>query len=278
MVAALAASEGQGIPEGAPMAHRAEGGSGLVYSETSGTPTPKRPVNAQTPIEINPQEARLKRLRRSVLTASRLHIQERPKWRVAMITLTYAPEHDWRPQQISGCIRHIRQYLKRRNIGARFVWVMEFTKKGRPHYHLLVWLPFGFKLPKADRRGWWPYGMTKSEWARNAIGYIAKYASKGDSLHQPEEGARMHGNGGLTGDALLEARWWKLPAWVREQVTPGDCARRLEGGGILIPATGEILATPWRVSFMGGKVYIWRDDYVFENALQGDVVANSSWN
>jgi len=138
--------------------------------------------------------------------------------------------------------------------------VQEFTKKGRPHYHLLIWLPRGITLPKPDKRGWWPYGMTKIEWAYNAIGYIAKYASKADSLHRPALGARMHGNGGLTEDALLEARWWKLPAWAREQCQPSDKLRRRIGGGILNPDTGEVLLTPWRVQFIGGKVYIYRID------------------
>lgn len=233
------------------------GSSGLVYSETSVTETHAKPVFIE--IEVNPQEARLRRLRRSVLTAARLHCQERSKWRVAMLTLTYAPEHDWAPFQITGLIRSIRQYLKRKNISTRFVWVQEFTKKGRPHYHLLLWLPYGFKVPMPDKRGWWPYGMTKFEWAKNAIGYIAKYASKGDSLHQPAPGARMHGNGGLTGDALLEQRWWRLPAWCRELVTAADGCKRIKGGGMLIPETGEILKTPWTVSFRGGKVYIWKE-------------------
>lgn len=231
--------------------------AGLVYSKTSDSKTPAIPVNAE--ILIDQKAARLKRLRRSVLTSARLHCQERSKWRVAMLTLTYAPEFDWAPHQITGFVKNIRDYLKRKNISMRFVWVQEFTKKGRPHYHLLLWLPYGFKFPKPDKRGWWPYGMTKFEWARNAIGYIAKYASKADSLHQPSPGARMHGNGGLTGAALLEKRWWALPGWCRESgIQPHECCRRNPGGGILNPTTGEILASPWRVRFSGGHVYIWK--------------------
>lgn len=197
-----------------------------------------------------------------MLTSARLHCTEKAKWRVCMVTLTYAPEFDYEAHQMSALIRHIRQYLKRKNTEMRYVWVQEFTKRGKPHYHLLVWLPLGLTLPKPDKRGWWPYGMTKIEWARNAIGYIAKYASKADSLHRPERGARMHGNGGLTGDALLEARWWKLPQWAREVVKPSDGCKRnpCEGGGILNPETGEILISPWQAEFHGGRVYIWRKD------------------
>lgn len=176
-----------------------------------------------------------------------------------MLTLTYRPDVDWASGQVSTVVRHIRQYLKRRGVDMRFVWVQEFTKKGRPHYHMLLWLPLGLTLPKPDKRGWWPWGMTKIEWARNAVGYIAKYASKGDSLHQPAKGARMHGNGGQTGAALMEQRWWKLPGWMRDRVEPSDGVRRAPsgtGGGFVNPDSGEVYRSPWVVFFKGGYVFI----------------------
>lgn len=236
----------------APAAGVAGGAAtGLVPSQTSGTSSPL--------ILIDREKTRLKRLQCSVLTAARLHVQQKPRWKVAMLTLTYRPDVNWSPGQISEVVRHIRQYLKRRSIPMRQVWVQEFTKKGRPHYHLLLWLPLGLTLPKPDKRGWWPYGMTKIEWARNAVGYIAKYASKGDSLCLPAKGARMHGNGGLTDEALLEQRWWKLPTWLRGDVVPADRVRRSptgSGGGFLHPDTGQLFKSPWVVIFKGGAVYI----------------------
>jgi len=228
--------------------------AGLVYSQTSGTSESRR-------IRVDREGNRLKRLQRSVLTAARLHVQQRPRWKVAMLTLTYKPEVNWEPGQVSALVRHIRQYLVRKGIPMRFVWVQEFTKKGRPHYHMLLWLPLGISLPKPDKRGWWPCGMTKIEWARNAIGYIAKYASKGDSLSLPAKGARMHGSGGLTDEALLEQRWWKLPTWLRSDVEPSDRVRRAvpgSGGGFVSPGTGEVYRSPWIVFFKGGQVYIQR--------------------
>ena len=224
---------------------------GLVSSKTSGTRVGL--------LRVDREASRLKRLKCSVLTAARLHVQQRSRWKVAMLTLTYRPDVDWSPGQVSTVVRHVRQYLKRRGIEMRFVWVQEFTKKGRPHYHLLLWLPLGITLPKPDKRGWWPWGMTKIEWARNAVGYIAKYASKADSLHLPAKGARMHGNGGLTDDALLEQRWWKLPTWLRDDVSPSDRVRRAKprtGGGFIHPGTGEAYRSPWIVLFIGGSVYI----------------------
>lgn len=235
--------------------------AGLVSSQTSGT-------SPDGPIRIDREASRLKRLRCSVLTAARLHVQEKPRWKVAMLTLTYknlAPGREgrdrWAPGQISDLVRHVRQWLKRRGVEMRHVWVQEFTKKGRPHYHVLLWLPLGLTIPKPDKRGWWPHGTTQIEWARDAVGYIAKYASKADSLHPPAKGARMHGNGGLTGGALIEQRWWKLPGWLRDRVEPSDGVRRAPtgtGGGFVHPDSGEVYRSPWAVFFKGGFVFIER--------------------
>lgn len=246
-------------PEGgAATADAPSGGeaAGLVSSQTSGT-SPRKAIR------VDREATRLKRLRCSVLTAARLHVQQKSRWKVAMLTLTYRPDADWAPGQISAVVRHIRQWLSRKGHGMRFVWVQEFTKKGRPHYHLLLWLPLGLTIPKPDKQRWWTWGMTKIEWARNAVGYIAKYASKGDSLVQPAKGARMHGNGGLTDDALSEQRWWRLPSWLRDRVEPSDGVRRAptgSGGGFVNPDTGEVYETPWRVFFRGGYVFIERKD------------------
>lgn len=240
----------------AAAADAAPGGAaaGLVYSQTSGT-------SPSGPIRIDREGARVKRVQRRVLTAARLQVQEKPRWKVAMLTLTYRPDVIWAPNQISTLVRHVRQYLARKGIEMRYVWVQEFTKKGRPHYHILLWLPLGITLPKPDKRGWWACGMTKIEWARNAVGYIAKYASKGDALAQPAKGARMCGDGGLKGDALAEQRWWKLPGWLRSSVKPSDGVKRASpgsGGGYVHPDTGECYASPWVVFFKGGSVFIER--------------------
>ena len=243
----------------AAAADAAPGGAaaGLVYSQTSGT-------SSGTVIRVDREASRLKRLRCSVLTAARLHVQQKSRWRVCMLTLTYADPRGWRPDQMSTLVRHIRQWLKRKGLSMRYVWVQEFCKKdARPHYHMLIWLPYGLNLPKPDEQGWWQEGWTRIEWAKNAVGYIAKYASKADSLAQPVKGARMHGNGGLTDEALIEQRWWKLPSWLRDGVKPSDRVRRAptgSGGGFLHPETGEVYRSPWVVFFRGGQVYIERRD------------------
>lgn len=230
-------------------------GPGLVHSQTS---VPNLSPNPKA-ILVDRQASRLKKLRSSVLTAARLHVEQKSKWKVAMLTPTYAPDSEWSPNQIASLLRHIRKWLTRKGVEFRYVWVQELTKKGRPHYHVLIWLPFGLSLPKPDKQGWWPHGMTKIEWARNAVGYIAKYASKGKDYQefgQFAKGARLHGNGGITGSARLEQQWWKLPAWLRTNVAPEDRYAPRKGGGYASKETGEWRESPWLVIFHMGQVFI----------------------
>lgn len=235
-------------------------GPGLVHSQTSDTPQSRPPEQDLNIIVVDKEKSRLKRLKCSVLTAARLHQQSRPRWKVAMITPTYAPESQWAARDITQLVKHIRGWLARRRIELRYVWVMEYTKKGKPHYHMLLWLPLGITLPKPDKRGWWRKGWTKIEWARNAVGYIAKYASKGSELVQYVPGARHHGNGGMEGEQLLEQRWWKLPGWLRENALIEDCWKRRMGGGFLSATTGEVRESPWEVVFQYGQVFIKRKE------------------
>lgn len=174
-----------------------------------------------------------------------------------MLTLTYRPDVEQHARQVTGCIAAIRAYLARQGASLRYVWVQEFTRRGRPHYHALLWLPRGVSLPKPDKRGWWAHGFTRIEWARNAVGYIAKYASKGSALQRPERGSRMHGSGGLTDEALREARWWKRPRWMRDRTRMCDRVRRCRGGFVLLES-GEFLECPWLVTFAGGEVWLHR--------------------
>lgn len=176
-----------------------------------------------------------------------------------MITTTYRPGKYWDPKDITGLVKCIRQWLARKNIEMRYVWVMEYTKKGNPHYHMIVWLPLGISLPFADRRGWWTKGISNQVWARSAVGYLSKYVSKGSDLVQYVRGARHHGNGGMEGESLLEQRWWKLPGWLRGTVEPSDRIRRApngSGGGYVNPGTGECFQSPYEVVFEYGQIFI----------------------
>lgn len=244
-----------------PVASDAVGGAGLVTTGTTG----KRRSGFGFLKTISDEEQHVKRLRKvkqNVITSARLHVEEaekggfRGKW--AMLTCTYTMETRWKADQLKECLRHLRLFAQRRGFIARYTWVLELTKQGRPHYHVLIWLPRGRTLPKPDKQGWWPHGMTRIEWAKNAVGYLAKYASKGIDLAQRRlipSGARMSGFGGLSKQSRIELRWWKLPGWVREHwQTVCDVARI--PGGYVNRHDGEFLASRFMVVFFGGALVL----------------------
>lgn len=182
------------------------------------------------------QERRLRRMRRGVVTSAQLH-RDMGGAVVAMITLTYRPDAPWSPQHISACLAQWRNELRGRKL--RYVWVMELTKRGAPHYHVLVWLPGGARLHKPDQSGAWPHGWSQIAVARNPVGYLAKYASKGTSGAGIPRGARLFGVGGLDAGRRIVRSWKMLPRYIRLQCAAADLVRRMPGGGWLSRATGE---------------------------------------
>jgi len=103
-------------------------------------------------------------------------------------------------------------------------------------------------MPKADKTGWWPHGMTKTEKVqRNAVGYVAKYASKGTDDKLPK-GARLTGSGGLSLDGRLRRAWWMCPGYIRAWCPDySDRPRRASGGGWLAKTTGDYLPSLFEV-------------------------------
>ncbi|MTW21172.1 rolling circle replication-associated protein [Allochromatium palmeri] len=231
---------------------------------------------------IDSHLGRLKRMRSGVLTAANL-IQERlaasgRRWKAAMLHLTYRDEDEFSPDQMSALMKHIREWTRRRGLPALpYVWVLERgEKRGRLHYHILIWLPLGVTLPKPDKQGWWPWGHTKWEWARQPVGYLAKYASKGwtkDGKVQPSfpKGSRIHGKGGLTAVERSKCAWWRAPKWVKDAWPDWqDEPRPAPGGGWVSRVLGDWLPSPWRlVGFdLGRPVVRWVADSPCPYALE----------
>jgi hypothetical protein len=176
-----------------------------------------------------------------------------------MVTLTYAKALAWNPKDVSAYIKKARHWCKQRGHQFRFAWVAEiqmarFRRYGDAvvHYHVLMWLPLGVKMPFADEIGWWPHGMTKTHDVHAPVKYAVKYTSKGttDAELFPK-GARLHGAGGLDQVGKIERRWWCAPRWVRDQTGDIVDITRPTGGGILIRETGELLQSPWVVTSVG---------------------------
>jgi hypothetical protein len=237
------------------------GSSGLVLSSTSQTPS------ASGLIELDRYRARATRMRKSILTGARLLVEEgsrggfRGRW--AMLTATYRQDGEWGPRHVSELLSHVYKWLRRRGCTARFVWCLELTKAKRPHYHVLLWLPRGLTIPKPDKQGWWPWGSTRIEWARRAVGYVAKYASKAvpDAMRAMPKGARTHGVGGLQREGKRELRWWKAPTFVREGLGAAADIRKVQGG-YADKCNGVFLRSPWHVHIGDrGRIFVWRDDH-----------------
>lgn len=180
------------------------------------------------------QAGRLARMRRSVGFAARAHLCGRAGFRadsVVMVTLTYRDGDDWMPKHLSVLLDHVRHWCKARDLKCRYVWVAELQKRGAIHYHLALWLPPGVKLPKADTKGWWPHGSTRTELARAAVPYLMKYLSKGSGSLRLPDGARMHGVGGLDYAMRRSARWLRMPGFVQSRSDIFDDWRPAPGGG-----------------------------------------------
>ena len=251
--------EGRGR-EAAGASAPAASGTGLVPSTTTGTPPAGRPSEW---FLIDRRACRLKRMKKGVLNASRLldfdAAGEKCRMRRTFVTLTYRPGVEWSPDHVGKFRRCMREWFARRGVVCRFAWVAELTKAGRMHYHLLVWVPRRFILPKADRRGWWPHGSTNVQEARSAIGYLAKYASKGTPEgHEFPKGARIHGCGGLTSDGKRERRYWLAPLFARDALGGRADIRKIRGG-YADRITGEFTPSPWQIwAPRGGGVWAWR--------------------
>jgi hypothetical protein len=188
-------------------------------------------------IVIDPRKARCQRLRRTITEASKSHEREtdwqsrrlgRSAYRKTFITLTYRPGESWEPRHISRFVRLMRQWFQRRGDACRFAWVGELQKRGALHYHVLVWVPRKLRLPRPDKSGgWWPYGMSNIETARNPVGYMVKYATKTrpEDVKRLPKGVRLHGNGGHDAGSRVSLRERLWPMWIRDAWDQ----RRVEG-------------------------------------------------
>lgn len=175
---------------------------------------------------MDPKAMRYDRLRKVIpLAASEVEavVSEEERrmgrrlYRRLFATLTYKACTKGNRRDIAECVRHMRQWAKRLGVRIPYAWVGELQKRGALHYHLLIWLPRRLLLPKFDRRGWWTHGMTKVETARNPVGYLVKYASKGskDDRNRMRKGMRLYGYGGLPPCARESLRAKLRQRWMR---------------------------------------------------------------
>lgn len=218
--------------------------SGLVsFSQTSAT------RGAEDCFVVDALVARVVRMRRSVKAAARV-VQEVAlagslrcvPW---LLTLTYREVDGWGPRDVSRCLECLRAWAARRGFVVPYVWVAELQKRGAVHYHVVVWVPKRYQVPKPDKQGWWRHGMSQRVRASKPIGYLLKYASKGGDGVQFPRGLRLSGCGGLTGPGRAVRYWLCLPQWVMRKAGEYQRITRLPGGLWLCEATGEVWRSPY---------------------------------
>lgn len=214
------------------------------------------PVDASVVLDSSIQ--RVYRMRKGILTSSRLIngrlASSKIRWVPVMVTLTYSASVSWEPKHISEFLNCVVKWGKRAGYKLPYAWVMELQKSGKPHYHVIIWIPRRLRLPRADSRGWWVHGSTNTVRATNPYGYLSKYASKA-AKHEPGQtfpkGARIHGIGGLEGDEAAIVAWWKLPKLLRLGAEGSHQWRRRPGGGwlcIVGEAAGQFVDSQWGLS------------------------------
>lgn len=198
--------------------------------------------------ELN-NRRRMRRMRRVVIAAadaSRDLVQRGGnRFDAVFVTLTYRSDEFYSTRDVSGYIKATREWLKRRNVKAFYQWVIELTQKGKPHYHIIWWVPKGLRLPKPDASGMWSKGSSNIKLATRPVGYLVKYVSKGDGGEFPK-GARLFGVGAQDEGVKLARHRFGLPMWLFEK-TEGRCAR-VPRVGWVDKSTGEVHDTPFLFS------------------------------
>lgn len=185
-------------------------------------------------------------------------------YRLLMITLTYKDPSQWQTNAINTYMRALRSKLAGSLLA--YIWVAETQKRGAIHYHVLVLVKQGSRVPMPDKSGMWPWGHSNIQTARTPY-YICKYVSK---QFQKEgdlpKGARVCGanikKGTLSSQEELEYKMACYPAWVRKEreflITAGALERedKIKREGSKWYACGVFrveIASKWRLLGLSRK-------------------------
>lgn len=224
-------------------------GAGLVSVSTTHAGCPET-------LSVDRDEARFVRLQKGVGVAAKLQCQETAGrgYQVLFVTLTYHHGDDWRGDHVGRYLTLLRNDYKRKTGDSlRYVWVGETQERGVIHYHVIFWVLRTYWMPKADKRGWWPHGMTKTERARlegGSVVYLMGYIKKQKSKEGLPHGARIFGVGGLSAAARCVRRWVHLPRFLQARYDCRATVRRATGGG-WVDGDGTRWASEWGISAVG---------------------------
>lgn len=176
--------------------------------------------------------------------------------RMVMVTLTYENKDAWQPNHIRDFMKALKERLGKGLLA--YAWVLEMQERGAPHYHLLLYVRRGAKIPKPDEAGLWKYGSTKIETVKKGPFYIVKYTGKEYQKNGLPAGARMFAvkiyAHALAPEEMLPFRLSAAPSWLRPHVEAAAALvgaelrwTRVYGGGWVIRDTGEFFASPFKL-------------------------------
>lgn len=230
------------------------------------------------------RERRVRRMRRVVIRsaeASRVAIERsRRRHHAVFVTLTYRPRVLWSARHVSAFLKCWRSWCARRGMVGRYQWVLELTRAGAPHYHVLLWLPKRERIPKPDQSGWWTHGFSRIESAYRPVGYLVKYASKGfggEGSGEIPRGARLFGCGNAP-EERHTVRRSRLPVWLEERTEEFQLPRRVPFVGFVCAQTDKVYRTPYSLDVVrdldGRFVVIVRENNASSsNPFRSDYVA-----
>lgn len=226
------------------------------------------------------RKARVKNLQRTVYNVG-TGVEEsfkNKKMKPWLFSLTYRDVNGWKPEHITIFLNRVRAHLARRQFKLTYVWVAELQKRGALHYHVIIWLPSGFRLPKVGRSGWWPHGFTDQKMAEKGVGYLMKYISKDETKHKYPKGVRIYGYGGVDVFVRRKVRFFRASSAIRRQVSDSGLTykdvdiRRVPGGKCDI-LSGWFFPTFWKCVILKGVPVFFR---VFEEENEGAMLVDIS--
>jgi len=201
-------------------------------------------------LRLSTSEARVNRMRKRIAAWSR----SLPRgYQQILVTLTYRAVMGWSARHVSAFLKRVRRHLGGALVG--YAWVAELQRRGAVHYHVVLVVTSGARIPKPDEAGWWPHGSSRVELvrrSRSGVSYLRKYISKAECADAFPAGLRLFAvviRRALP-DAAWSLRWLSAPAWLRAAVSErgivvgvGVVIRRVRGG---FEVGGIFVASPWR--------------------------------
>jgi hypothetical protein len=161
--------------------------------------------------------------------------------RAVALTLTYRDNDQFAKAHITRFINCLRTKLKRMGHTLAYVWVLE--RATALHYHLTLWLPYGFKLTHESLKSWWPWGSTWVE-ACHSVRAWGRYIRKTEDKANLPPKARLFGYGGLDLAGKEQVFIASLPYWLKLVLQSGAKVKRAFGAWVDM-LTGEIFSCPW---------------------------------